>query len=101
KSLGFVLVLGYVWWARQRPLGIGLHSRRLGPAVTIGAGITILAFMVAVVVQVITLPSGASLDLAPIDPKRGGLAVPDSPPFSSLGTWSTASWRRACSGASC
>ncbi len=39
-ALGFALVVGYVWWAGRRLSAIGLHSRRLGPALAIGAGLS-------------------------------------------------------------
>jgi membrane protease YdiL (CAAX protease family) len=71
KALGFALVLGYVWWAGRRPAAIGLHGRHLGPAAATGAGLTLLAFAVAGVAQVVALPSGATLTVAAVDPKTG------------------------------
>ena len=47
KSLGFALVVGYTWWVGQSLAAIGLHTRRLGPALAIGAGITMAAFAIA------------------------------------------------------
>jgi membrane protease YdiL (CAAX protease family) len=69
KSLGFALVVGYTWWVGQRLAAIGLHGRGLGPALAIGAGLTLAAFVVAGVVQVLTLETGATLTLQAVDPK--------------------------------
>lgn len=71
KSLGFALVVGYTWWVGQRLSVIGLHTRRLGSALAIGAGLTVAAFVIATVVQVLTLASDESLTLRAVDPKTG------------------------------
>lgn len=71
KALGFALVVGYTWWVGQRVTAIGLHSRNLGPALAIGAGITVAAFVIAGVAQVSMLESGATLAFAAVDPKTG------------------------------
>jgi membrane protease YdiL (CAAX protease family) len=71
KSLGFALVVGYTWWVGQRVTAIGLHTRHLGLALAIGAGITIAAFIVAGAVQVLALESGARLAVQAVDPKTG------------------------------
>lgn len=71
KSLGFALVVGYTWWVGQRLSVIGLHTRRLGSALAIGAGLTVAAFVIATVVQVLTLTSDESLTLRAVDPKTG------------------------------
>jgi len=71
KSLGFALVAGYTWWVGQRLAAIGLHRRGLGPALAIGAGLTLAAFVIAGVVQVVTLAEGATLTLHAVDPKTG------------------------------
>ena len=71
KSLGFALVVGYTWWVGQRLSVIGLHTRRLGSALAIGAGLTVAAFVIATVVQVLTLTSDESLTLRTVDPKTG------------------------------
>lgn len=71
KSLGFALVVGYTWWVGQRLSAIGLHTRRLGAALAIGVGLTVAAFVIATVVQVLTLASDASLTLRAVDPKTG------------------------------
>ncbi len=71
KSLGFALVAGYTWWVGQRLSAIGLHSRNLGAALAIGAGITIAAFLIATFVQILMLAPGQSLTLRAMDPKTG------------------------------
>lgn len=71
KSLGFALVAGYIGWVGQRLSAIGLHSRHLGSAIAIGAGLTVAAFAVATVVQVLALAPGQSLILRAVDPKTG------------------------------
>lgn len=71
KALGFALVVGYVWWAGRRLSAIGLHSRRLGPALAIGAGLTAAAFVIATAAQLLTLAPGESLALQAVDPKTG------------------------------
>ena len=71
KSLGFALVVGYTWWVGQRLSAIGLHSRRLGSALAIGASLTLAAFFIATLVQILTLAPGESLTLRAVDPKTG------------------------------
>jgi membrane protease YdiL (CAAX protease family) len=71
KTLGFALVIAYVWWAGRRVAAIGLHTRRLGPALALGAGLTAAAFVAATAVQVFTLEPGASLVIRAVDPKTG------------------------------
>jgi membrane protease YdiL (CAAX protease family) len=71
KSLGFALVVGYTLWVGQRVTAIGLHTRNLGLALAIGAGITVVAFIIAGTVQVLTLESGATLAIQAVDPKTG------------------------------
>jgi uncharacterized protein len=71
KSLGFALVVGYTWWVGQRLLAIGLHTRNLGSALAIGGGLTVTAFAIASVVQVLMLSPGQSLILKFVDPKTG------------------------------
>ncbi len=71
KSLGFALVVGYTLWVGQHLPTIGLHSRRLVPAIAIGAGLTIAAFLIATFVQILTLAPDQSLILRAVDPKTG------------------------------
>jgi membrane protease YdiL (CAAX protease family) len=71
KSLGFALVVGYVWWVGQRLSVIGLHTRRLGSALAIGAGLTVAALVIATVFQVLALAPDEALVLRAVDPKTG------------------------------
>jgi membrane protease YdiL (CAAX protease family) len=74
KALGFVMVLIYLWAAGQTLAAIGLHGRRLGPALFIGASTMILALVIAFGVQLGALRLAgeqAVLALAAIDPKTG------------------------------
>ena len=40
KSLGFALVVGYTWWVGEHLAALGIHSRRLLAALSIGGGVT-------------------------------------------------------------
>jgi membrane protease YdiL (CAAX protease family) len=46
KSLGFVLVILFVWLAGRTLKDIGLHSKSLGTSVSIGVIVTVIAFIV-------------------------------------------------------
>jgi membrane protease YdiL (CAAX protease family) len=72
KSLGFGLVLWFTW-AAGRGLGeIGLHRRRLGRNLLIGATLTVIAYAVGYGVEVVTqLGSQPALYVGAIDPKAG------------------------------
>ena len=71
KSLGFALVAGYTAWVGQPLAAIGLHARRLGSAFTMGAGITLAAFLVAIFIQLLWLAPGQYLTLHTTDPRAG------------------------------
>jgi uncharacterized protein len=71
KSLGFALVAGYVWWSGQHLSAIGLHSRKVGAALAIGAGLTLTAFAIASIVQILSLAPDQSLTIQIIDTKAG------------------------------
>ena len=74
KALGLGMVLVYLWAAGQPLAAIGLHGRRVGPALFIGASTVILALLIAFAVQLGALRLAgeqASLALAAIDPKTG------------------------------
>jgi membrane protease YdiL (CAAX protease family) len=47
KSLGFILVIVFVWLTRHRLKNIGLHSKRIGQSLLIGASVTIIAFLIS------------------------------------------------------
>lgn len=77
KALGFALVVGYTWWVGQRLSALGLHLKNQGSAFAIGAGLTIAAFAIATLVQVMALAPGQSLILRAADPvseMTGGVA---------------------------
>jgi uncharacterized protein len=71
KSLGFALVVGYTWWVGERLAALGMHSRRLLAALSIGGGLTVVAFVIAGVVQVLTLAPNDVMTLVATDPKTG------------------------------
>jgi membrane protease YdiL (CAAX protease family) len=47
KSLGFLLVIAFVWITRHKLKDIGLHTKRIWQSLLIGASITLLAFVLA------------------------------------------------------
>jgi len=47
KSLGFVLVVLFVWLAGRKLRDIGFHTRFLGRSILIGSSLTLAAFLVA------------------------------------------------------
>jgi membrane protease YdiL (CAAX protease family) len=72
KTLGFVLVIVFVWAAGRKLRDIGLHSRQLGPSLLIGIVITVIALVVSYMVEfVIQLPKQPVLHFEAIDPKAG------------------------------
>jgi uncharacterized protein len=71
KTLGFALVVGYTWWVGQRLSALGLLLKNQGSAFAIGAGLTIAAFAIATMVQVMALAPGQSLILRAVDPVSG------------------------------
>lgn len=74
KSLGFCLVLLFVWAIDRKPDSIGFHGRRLGEGLLIGIVITILPFVVAYTVEVLVLQRMGQeprLLFSAIDPKAG------------------------------
>jgi uncharacterized protein len=73
KALGFSLVAGYVWWVGRHLSAIGLHFRRLGPALAIGAALIFIAFAIATVVQLLTLDQSQSLTVRMVSSKTDGV----------------------------
>lgn len=74
KTLGFCLVLLFVWAIGRKPGSIGFHSRRLGESLSIGVVITVLPFFIAYIVEWILLQQFGQeprLLFAAIDPKAG------------------------------
>jgi membrane protease YdiL (CAAX protease family) len=74
KSLGFLLVIVFVWVIGKKLTSIGFHGRRLGESLLIGVVITVLPFMFAYIVEYIVLGQMGQeprLLFSAIDPKAG------------------------------
>lgn len=72
KTLGFALVVAFVWAAGRSLRDIGLHSRRLGQSLLIGFGITVAALVVGYGAEyAVQLQGEPVFQLAAIDPKAG------------------------------
>jgi membrane protease YdiL (CAAX protease family) len=74
KTLGFLLVLLFIWVIGRKPASIGFHGRRLGEGLLIGVAITVLPFTVAYTVEWMMLQQfgqGPRLLFSAIDPKAG------------------------------
>jgi len=72
KTLGFVLVILFVWAAGRSLRDIGLHSRRLGPSLLIGVVITVIALAAGYGVEfAVQLQSQPVVHFEAIDPKAG------------------------------
>lgn len=74
KTLGFGLVLLFLWAIGKKLGSIGFHSRRLGESLLIGIVITVLPFIIAYTVEWILLQQFGQepkLLFAAIDPKAG------------------------------
>jgi membrane protease YdiL (CAAX protease family) len=53
KSLGFILVIVFVWLTQHKLRDIGLHSQKIGQSLLIGASVTIIAFLIGYEVEYI------------------------------------------------
>jgi membrane protease YdiL (CAAX protease family) len=74
KTLGFCLVLLFVWAIGKKLTSIGFHGRRLGESVLLGTVITVLPFIIAYLVEWMVLQQLGQeprLLFAAIDPKAG------------------------------
>lgn len=74
KALGFGLVLLFIWGIGRKPDSIGFHGRRLGESLLLGAGITLLPFVIAYTVEWMVLGQMGQeprLLFSAIDPKAG------------------------------
>jgi membrane protease YdiL (CAAX protease family) len=72
KTLGFVLVIVFVWVAGRSLRDIGLHSWRLGPSLLIGVVITVIALVAGYGVEfAVQLQSQPVVHFEAIDPKAG------------------------------
>ena len=57
KTLGFVLVIAFVWACGRKLQDIGLHGRRLGPSLLVGIGVAVIALVASYAVEfVVQLP---------------------------------------------
>jgi membrane protease YdiL (CAAX protease family) len=77
KALGFVLVVVFVWVTGRTLRDIGLHSRRLGASLLIGAGVAVTALIVGYGVEfALQLANRPAFFISAVDPKtemQGGL----------------------------
>jgi membrane protease YdiL (CAAX protease family) len=72
KTLGFVLVIVFVWACGRKLQDIGLHGRQLGPSLFIGILITVIGLVVSYGVEFVAqLPKQPVIHFAAIDPKAG------------------------------
>jgi len=72
KTLGFAMVVAFVWAAGRSLRDIGLHSRHLALSLLLGSGITAAALVVGYGAEfVLQLESEPEFRLAAIDPKAG------------------------------
>ena len=74
KTLGFFLVLFFVWAIGRTLASIGFHGRRVGESLLIGMSITVLPFLIAYTVEWILLQRFGQeprLLFSAIDPKAG------------------------------
>lgn len=74
KSLGFILVLVWVWFTGRKIRDIGLHSQNLGQSLLIGTLTTLVAFIFGYSVEIafaIQQGTQPTLQLGAIDPKMG------------------------------
>jgi membrane protease YdiL (CAAX protease family) len=72
KTLGFGLVILFVWAAGRSLRDIGLHSRQLGPSLLIGTLVTVIALVVSYVVEFVAqLSKQPVIRFEAIDPKAG------------------------------
>src|SRR5512142_2887136 len=53
KSLGFAMVLLFLWMAGKKLRDIGLHSSGLAPSLFIGASIALLALVVGYAIELV------------------------------------------------
>jgi membrane protease YdiL (CAAX protease family) len=72
KTLGFVLVIVFVWAAGRKLRDIGLHSRQLGPSLLIGIIVAVITPAVSYGIEFVTqLSKQPVLHFEAIDPKAG------------------------------
>lgn len=47
KSLGFILVVAFVWLTGHKLKDIGLHAKKIWQSLFIGASVTVVAYLIA------------------------------------------------------
>lgn len=74
KSLGFVLIVIFLWIVGRSLSDIGLRRRALGPSVLVAVVLTVIALLTGYAIELLLLWQGGAqptLQLTPIDPKAG------------------------------
>jgi membrane protease YdiL (CAAX protease family) len=72
KTLGFVMVIVFVWAAGRSLRDVGLHSRQLGPSLLIGVVIAVIALVAGYGAEFVAqLSKQPVFHFAGIDPKAG------------------------------
>jgi membrane protease YdiL (CAAX protease family) len=72
KTLGFIMVIVFVWAAGRKLRDVGFHSRQLGPSLLIGIVITVIALVAGYGVEFVAqLSKQPVFHFAGIDPKAG------------------------------
>ncbi|MGL4346077.1 MAG: lysostaphin resistance A-like protein [Cellulosilyticaceae bacterium] len=74
KFLGFVLILGCLYYIKEKFATIGLHRNQIGLCIIIGFGVNLLVYLIAYITEYIVLAVGnqnPEFILAAIDPKQG------------------------------
>ena len=72
KTLGFILVIAFVWACGRKLQDIGLHSRQLGPSLLIGIVVAVIVLVVSYGVEFVAqLSKQPVLHFEAIDPKAG------------------------------
>jgi len=74
KSLGFILIILYLWSINRKPNAIGIHKKNASQSLVIGFLVAVLMiYMYYLMILVVTESSGieGTLQFAPTDPKTG------------------------------
>jgi membrane protease YdiL (CAAX protease family) len=72
KTIGFVMVIVFVWACGRKLQDIGLHGRQLGPSLFIGILVTVIGLVISYAAEfVVQLPKQPVIHFEAIDPKAG------------------------------
>jgi membrane protease YdiL (CAAX protease family) len=72
KTLGFVLVVVFVWAAGRSLRDIGLHARQLGQSLLIGTAVALITLTTSYAAEfIVQWPDQPVFEFAAIDPKAG------------------------------